>query len=155
MAGERYLCDTSVWLALSLQHHVHHALAGRWFDTVDRAGAVRFCRSTQQSLLRLLTTSSVFAVYGDPPLSSDQAWNQYERLRTDDRIGFEEREPTGLESHWRRFTARPSASPKLWMDAYLAAFAIAAGLRLVTTDTAFRQFPELDLLVLGAPAPTP
>ena len=40
------------------------------------------------------------------------------------------------------------ASPKLWMDAYLAAFAIAAKQQLVTTDKAFRQFKDLDLLVL-------
>jgi predicted nucleic acid-binding protein len=35
------------------------------------------------------------------------------------------------------------------MDAYLAAFAITAGLRLVTTDTAFRQFAGLDHLILA------
>jgi predicted nucleic acid-binding protein len=35
------------------------------------------------------------------------------------------------------------------MDAYLAAFARTAGYRLVTTDVAFRQFPGLDVQVLG------
>jgi predicted nucleic acid-binding protein len=35
------------------------------------------------------------------------------------------------------------------MDAYLAAFAIMAGLRLVTTDIAFRQFAGLDHLILA------
>jgi predicted nucleic acid-binding protein len=35
------------------------------------------------------------------------------------------------------------------MDAYLAAFAVRAGCRMVTTDTAFRQFQGLDVLVLG------
>ncbi|MBI3924942.1 MAG: hypothetical protein HY319_05325 [Armatimonadetes bacterium] len=39
---------------------------------------------------------------------------------------------------------------ELWMDAYLAAFAIAGGSRIVTTDFAFKQFPGLDLLILGA-----
>jgi len=36
-----------------------------------------------------------------------------------------------------------------WMDAYLAAFALAGGYRMVTTDAAFEQFGGLDLKVLG------
>lgn len=35
------------------------------------------------------------------------------------------------------------------MDAYLAAFAMAGGYRMVTTDRAFRQFQGLDLVLLG------
>jgi predicted nucleic acid-binding protein len=35
------------------------------------------------------------------------------------------------------------------MDAYLAAFALAGRFRMVTTDAAFRQFGELDLMLLG------
>ena len=34
------------------------------------------------------------------------------------------------------------------MDAYLAAFALMGGLQLVTIDKGFRQFKDLDLLVL-------
>lgn len=41
-----------------------------------------------------------------------------------------------------------AASPKLWMDAYLAAFARSAGYTLVTTDAAFTQFADLDLRLL-------
>jgi predicted nucleic acid-binding protein len=36
------------------------------------------------------------------------------------------------------------------MDAYLAAFAVAASCRLVTTDSAFKQFADLDLLLVVA-----
>ena len=35
------------------------------------------------------------------------------------------------------------------MDAYLAAFALAGGYRMVTTDAAFKQFRGLDLELLG------
>jgi predicted nucleic acid-binding protein len=35
------------------------------------------------------------------------------------------------------------------MVAYLAAFALAGGYRMVTTDAAFRQFSGLDLVILG------
>ncbi len=44
---------------------------------------------------------------------------------------------------------RDTASPKIWMDAYLAAFALAGGYQMVTTDAAFKQFRGLDLLLLG------
>jgi hypothetical protein len=36
------------------------------------------------------------------------------------------------------------------MDAYLAAFAVARGCRLVTTDAASKQFRDLDVLLLSA-----
>lgn len=49
-------------------------------------------------------------------------------------------EPRGSVVFWRRFASRNTASPKLWMDAYLAAFAQAGGLRLVTLDRDFRAF---------------
>ena len=58
-------------------------------------------------------------------------------------------EPEGLEPFWRQYSSRPSASRKLWMDAYLAAFAVAGGYRLVATERAFSQFAGLDVLVLG------
>jgi predicted nucleic acid-binding protein len=54
-----------------------------------------------------------------------------------------------LEADWQRLSTVPSASPKLWMDAYLAAFAISGGYRLVTFDNAFTQFQGLDLELLS------
>jgi uncharacterized protein len=110
---------------------------------------VLFCRATQQTLLRLLTNAAVLAPYGNPPLTNQQAWSAYEALAADDRIALLAQEPAGVESKWRALAVRESASPKLWMDAYLAAVADAAGCTLVTTDTAFRQFGGLELLVLG------
>jgi len=144
----RYLCDTNAWIAMAVQHHVHQERATAWFDTVEDRRAL-FCRSTQQSVLRLLTARVVFAPYGGSPLTGEQAWDTYERLVTDGRVDFELHEPPGLEGLWRRFTSRALASPKLWMDAYLAAFAVAGGLSFVTTDSGFRQFPGLTLVLLG------
>jgi predicted nucleic acid-binding protein len=89
------------------------------------------------------------APYGNRPLSNAQAWSAYEAFAGDDRVALRIDEPTHLESHWKQLAARDTVSPKLWMDAYLAAFAITAGLRLVTTDTAFRQFAGLDHLILA------
>jgi toxin-antitoxin system PIN domain toxin len=109
---------------------------------------VLFCRSTQQSFLRLLTTRAVLAPYGIPPLGNKAAWSAYEGFREDKRIGWAD-EPRGLESVWKKLVGVGTASPKLWMDAYLAAFALAGEYQLVTTDKAFKQFKELDLLLLS------
>jgi uncharacterized protein len=52
--------------------------------------------------------------------------------------------------YWRQFSNRNSSSLKLWMDAYLAAFAWAGGYQMVTTDSAFAQFDGLGLVVFGS-----
>jgi len=39
-------------------------------------------------------------------------------------------------------------SPKNWKDAHLSAFARAARFRLVTLDKGFRQYENLDCLIL-------
>lgn len=147
-----FLCDVNVWLALSLSGHVHHDAARDWLDEVDRPHAVLFCRSTQQALLRLLTNPAVLAPYGNPPLTNDAAWSVYASFTSDDRIMLQPTEPQGLERHWKRLARRGTASSKLWMDAYLAAFALTGGHRMVTTDVAFRQFADLDLHLLRAVA---
>lgn len=143
------LCDSNVWLALALSKHVHHTAARAWLDTVDEPEAVLLCRATQQAFLRLLTNASVLGPYGNPPLTNRQAWSAYQTLLTDDRITFRADEPPGLEPLWKELAVRGTASPKLWMDAYLAAFALAGRFRMITTDVAFRQFRGLDLLILG------
>jgi len=142
------LCDSNVWLALALSAHVHHHRARRWLDTVDAPATVLFCRVTQQAFLRLLSNAAVLAPYGNPPLTNHEAWSAYQALLADDRIVLRMEEPPGIESRWKALAARDTASPKLWMDAYLAAFAITGRHRLVTNDAAFRQFEGLDLVLL-------
>jgi uncharacterized protein len=142
------LCDANVWLALALSRHVHDRAARKWFESVVEPGTILFCRATQQTLLRLLTNSSVLAPYGNPPLTNAEAWKVYEAFAADDRVALRIDEPTQLESRWKQLATRDAASPKLWMDAYLAAFAISGSLRLVTTDIAFRRFASLDHLIL-------
>ena len=44
---------------------------------------------------------------------------------------------------------REGFSPRLWTDAYLAAFALAGGHRLVTFDQDFLRFPGLEVLRLS------
>lgn len=87
--------------------------------------------------------------YGNPPLTNREAWSAYEAFLADDRITFRADEPVGVQPIWKQLAVRRTASPKLWMDAYLAAFALAGRYSMVTTDAAFLQFRGLDLLVLG------
>ncbi|MBT9583859.1 PIN domain-containing protein [bacterium] len=140
------LADTNVWLALCLSGHEHHQAAVDW---MQRAGPkeVLFCRSTQQSFLRLLTTAGVLRHYGNPPLTNAEALELYQGLVADSRIGFVH-EPADLDHHWYSLATPNTASPKVWMDAYLAAFAIAGRYRLITIDLAFQQYSNLDLILL-------
>jgi toxin-antitoxin system PIN domain toxin len=142
------LADTNFWLALSLSKHEFHKTARDWFGGQSAVKPVLFCRATQQSFLRLLTTEGLMRYYGIPPMSNAAAWGIYDALHSDRRSGFAA-EPAAVEKRWKRFAERPSASPKLWMDAYLAAFAVAGSHTLVTTDQAFRQFDGLDAIVLA------
>ena len=146
-----WLCDVSVWLALALSGHFHHVAARDWLETLVEPAAVVFCRATQQAFLRLLTNAAVLAPYGNPPLTNAQAWRAYEALLNDDRIVLQAQEPAGLDRRWQEWATRETASPKLWMDAYLAAFALTGGYQLVTTDAAFQQFGGLDLVLIGHP----
>lgn len=143
------LCDVNVWLALALSKHAHHESVAAWLATIDEPSSLCFCRATQQALLRLLTNAAVLAPYGNPPLTNAAAWDAFEALVADDRVVLRIDEPAGLQPAWRRLAARDTASPKLWMDAYLAAFALTAGYCMATTDAAFEQFDGVDVLLLG------
>ena len=145
------LCDQNVWLALVLPAHTHHVAAKAWWDGLQAERAL-FCRSTQQGFLRLLTTEAVSAPYGLPARTQSQAWDIYHQIMSDPCAGFLP-EPAGLEELWEKLSAQESASPKLWMDAYLAAMAIKSGCVLVTFDGGFRQFEphQLRLKWLGGP----
>lgn len=86
--------------------------------------------------------------YNRPALPNRQAWAIQRGWAEDEHVHFAE-EPSGLEMPWEEFACLKSPSPKLWMDAYWAAFTKAAGLHLVTTDMAFKQFHLPGPTVLG------
>jgi toxin-antitoxin system PIN domain toxin len=143
-----YLADSSLWLALALSRHSHHGVAAQWFDSVRDTEQVAFCRATQQGLLRLLTHSTILGGYGNPPMTNRQAWKTYDEFAADSRVTLLRSEPPGVDGRWREYSERSTVSPKLWMDAYLAAFAVCGGHELVTTDHAFHQYRGLSHLVL-------
>lgn len=139
------LLDVNLWLALVLSKHSHHQAALAWLEREEMPASLCFCRTTQQGLLRLLTTSEVLNLYGNPPLTNPEAWNVMEQFMEDERIIFLD-EPEGIEKTWKTLALRGTASPKLWMDAWLAAFALCASLQMITTDKAFSQFKDLKVV---------
>lgn len=105
--------------------------ARSWLESVGDSGRLFFCRFTQLGLLRLLTAEVVMGP--DEVMSQAQAWTTYDRWLEDERISFLD-EPPEVEPEFRALTQSGQAAPKDWADSYLAAFAAAAQLTLVTFD---------------------
>src|ERR1700704_5088638 len=118
--------DTNVWLALVWERHAHAEQALEWFNR-SKGDQFLFCRFTQLALLRLLTNKTVM---GKEVKSMAGAWEVYDQCRTDEGIAFLP-EPDGVEPRLRALARGHQSSPNVWADAYLAAFASTAGLRLV------------------------
>ncbi len=132
----------NVWLALILHHHVHRASALDWWNRPNTT-QVGFLRITQVSVLRLLTTA---AAMDSKPLTLSEAWQIYDRLSEDHRVVFFA-EPADLEQNFRKLSKGRTASPKVWADAYLAAFALSHQGQLITFDLALENW-GVDCLVL-------
>jgi toxin-antitoxin system PIN domain toxin len=139
-----FLPDVNLWLALAFKRHVHHAAAKDWFDQVPDASCF-YCRLTQQGFLRLATNPKAFA---EDAVSLADAWRLYDMFLSDSRVVFAE-EPANLEPLWRSYTQGQSFSPKIWNDAFLAAFAKAAMLEMVTFDKAFSQYEDVNCTILS------
>jgi toxin-antitoxin system PIN domain toxin len=126
--------DANVWLALLWGRHIHSDKAKEWFESSAEERFL-FCRITQMTVLRLLTTQ---AVMGKDVKKMPEAWGLWDHVCADDRIEFLS-EPEALETEFRRLSSLRSPSPKVWADAYLLAFASVAGLKLITFDRGLRS----------------
>jgi uncharacterized protein len=138
------LFDTNVWLAAVFAHHPSHALAQRALQQATPTAPAYLCRATQQGFLRLASTPSLSKRYGVSNMTNREAWVTLDLLQALPQVRFVE-EPIGVLALWRTFSTLDSASPKVWMDAYLAAFAIAGGLGMVTFDGDFRTYTSKGL----------
>ena len=80
-------------------------------------------------------------------MSLQKGWHLYDTILTDGRVMLVN-EPQTIELYWRRtYTDLAALSPKLSSDAYLAAFARASDLQLVTFDQAFVKFKDLNCTI--------
>ena len=139
----KFLPDVNVIFPLLLNRHVHRAAALAWFDAV-LVGEVALCRLVRLGVLRLLSTPQVM---GPDALTPTRALHALAVLEADERVVLVH-EPDDLDAQLEKVIARCTTSPNLWSDAYLAAFARTAGLKVVSFDRGFRKFASLDYLVL-------
>jgi toxin-antitoxin system PIN domain toxin len=139
-----YLLDTGVWVALTFVNHPGHALARAAMLRASNAQPVILCRFAEQGFLRLATTRSIYSLYGVADMSNRLALDLLDLLLGQPNVVRSEEAP-GLTSRWRQLAALPTPSPKVWMDAYLAAFAITGLLTLVTLDKDFAVYKDAGL----------
>ena len=136
------LPDLNVWLALVVAEHPHHTAARRYWDEQQAATALGprwwFCRSTMLGLVRLLTQPKLM---GDGALSLREAHAIYQQLRQTEGVDFagDTEAADALLVTWTSEGSTPLPA-RLWTDAWLAASAESAGLRLVSFDVDFRRF---------------
>ena len=136
------LPDINVWLALVDETHGHHPAAKDYWHAMS-SPAIAFCRVTMLGFLRLSTRSRVLS----KPLSPREAWDTYRQFLALPLIHFLP-EPPSVESRFAALTAGTLLPHHLWTGAYLAAFALAEGCRIIPFDTDFQRFPSLDFLQL-------
>ncbi len=80
-------------------------------------------------------------------LNSQRAWEEFERWLELPEVVFL-LEPEGLHGRFKVFAEQLDLGQASWTDAYLAAFAVAGGYRVVTFDGGFGRYAGLDLLRL-------
>ena len=111
--------------------------------TVSPQERLVFCRFTQLSVLRLLTTPAIMTT---EIMTMRQAWQAVDDLLLDPRIDLVD-EPFGIESIFRRHSTRDEVAPKRWQDDYLIAFSEAANLTLITFDRALATRARSSILL--------
>jgi uncharacterized protein len=139
------LLDINVWLTLVDKRHVQHEAASRYWEE-QAAETLAFCRVTSLGFLRLSTHARVLA----NPLSPQEAWIIYRQFLAIPILRFLA-EPAGLDDYFRALTCTSVFPHRLWTDAYLAAFCLAANCRLVSFDGDFQRFSGLSFLHLAPP----
>ena len=139
-----FLFDTSVWLAVVFPTHPFHDRAKQFLQKAAPGQPALFCRFTQQSFLRLVSTPALHNAYGANGMTNRDALLAMDSLQALPQVAVCD-EPPGVVSLWFSLATQDAASPKVWTDAYLAAFAKVAGLRLVTFDRDFQNFVPFGL----------
>jgi toxin-antitoxin system PIN domain toxin len=145
------LLDVNVWVAAAFASHpAHHAVQAVLLQATPAAPAL-FCRATQQSFLRLVSTPAICTAHQAASITDQDALAALAAFQALPQVDLVD-EPSGIESLWWRLAGLAVAAPKRWMDTYLAAFAISRSTRMVSLEQDFRQFlgAGLDLELLQA-----
>lgn len=141
------LLDVNVWIAMSTPRHAFRPEAeGYWRDNARET--IAFCTVSMLGFVRVCSTAPVFDGRAVEPA---RAWEICREWMAMDHVVYHE-EPESCLDVVGDFVRAGAVRGRTWTDAYLAAFAIAGGMRLVSLDRGFTQYPGLDLLLLN---PTP
>lgn len=134
--------DVNVWLALADENHTHHERARAYWQN-ESAPEIAFCRVTALAFFRLSTHPRVLS----RPLTSDEAWDVFERYRHEGRVGFIG-DPPEVDTWFMAFSRGSDFPHHLWTDCYLAALALSGDYRIISFDSDFNRFPQLRFLHL-------
>ena len=138
------LPDINVWIAMSSPDHTHRTRAERYWRQ-ESAPRVAFCAVTMLGLVRVCSNAPIFDGQRISPVDAWAAFRLWMDLSEVDYLP----DPPGCRDALDRLVSSGSVSRHAWTDAYLAAFAITAGTRVVSFDDDFRRFPGLDFLHLS------
>lgn len=143
------LIDTCVWLAVSFEAHPCHQQTRQALLEATPDQPWLWCRASQQSFLRLASTPTLLKAYGVSKATNRDAFNTLQSLSALPQVAVVE-EPPNLMPGWMKLACLDQAAPKRWMDAYLAAFAVAGRWKLITLDCDFLNYVDhgLDLQLL-------
>jgi hypothetical protein len=99
----------------------------------------------------LVSNLVIQRAYDSPRITNSAAWSKCQELLALPQILWLD-EPEGFSDLWQSLGCHPSASPKVWTDAYLAALAMGHDVEFVTLDSDFKTFTQdgLKLKLLGA-----
>lgn len=128
-------------MALTFPSHPLHESATEAFIAASNDGPALFCRATELSFLRLISTPAVQLAYGSQRISNREALKCIDAFAALPRVSFC-KECDETRPLWRRLAAVNTPSPKIWMDAYLAAVAISLDIELTTGDRDFINYDK-------------
>ena len=136
----RCLADVKFLIAILDIKHEHSIRANSWLSKVGQPHSIVISRVAQMGALRLLTRQSIM---GEGVLTGAKAWSYVTMLFEDDRFEFGS-EPPGFESSWQAVCEWTPKGSSADTGAYLAAFALASNLSVVTFDGVMNRFPGLN-----------
>ncbi len=139
------LFDVNLWVALTFGGHRYHATAKNVIERCSGDFPAFFCEATERSWLRLITIPAIQQSCDAEILTNEMALKFRAIWKKDSKICFLHEEPEEIRELWYRFAGIPSPSPKVWMDAYLAAFAILGNFEMVTLDRDFCKYEKQGL----------
>ncbi len=142
----RRLADVNVVFALLVEAHTHHKASWKWWEAAAD-GSVLWCLPVRLGVLRLLTNPA--AMDGDP-VSTETALTAWEDFARDERVVDQEVSGRRVDPFFRNNVVGRQPAPNLWTDAWLAAYAQALGVGVVSFDRDFRSFDLVDFLHLKA-----